>query len=50
MNFNKTIIVAFKDGDYTTNRAFLEEALAIEGLEHINLQSLKKCLTRTPLL
>ena len=38
MNFNETIIVAFKDGDYTTNRAFLEEALAVEGLEHINLR------------
>ncbi len=38
LNFNETIVVAFKDGDYATNRAFLDEALAIEGLEHINVR------------
>lgn len=38
LNFNESIIVAFKDGDYASNRAFLDEALAIEGMEHINVR------------
>ena len=38
MNFNETIVVEFKNGDYLTNVTFLEEALAIEGLEHINMR------------
>ena len=38
MNFNESIIVAFKGGDYASNRAFLDEALAVEGMEHINVR------------
>jgi len=36
--FNETIIVDFNAGDYATNRAFLDEALAVEGLEYINVR------------
>ncbi len=38
LNFNETIIVDFKSGDYATNRAFLDEALDVEGLEYINVR------------
>ena len=37
LNFNSTVMVLFKTGEFADNRAFLMEALALEGLEHLNV-------------
>ena len=40
--FCATLIVQFKEGDPAENRAFLVEALALEGLEHLNVLRTQK--------
>jgi hypothetical protein len=37
LNFNSTVLILFKTGEFADNRAFLTEALALEGLEHLNV-------------
>lgn len=37
LNFNETILVKFISGDPADNMAFLQTALAIEGMEHLNV-------------
>ena len=37
LNFNSTVLVQFKEGEFADNRTFLLEALALEGLEHLNV-------------
>lgn len=38
LRFNETILVGFSGDDYATNRALLDQALAVEGLEHIHVR------------
>lgn len=42
LNFCETIFVQFREGEFADNRAFLTEALAIEGLEHLNVLRTQK--------
>jgi hypothetical protein len=42
LNFNETILVQFSEGEFADNRAFLMEALALEGLEHLNVLRVNK--------
>lgn len=35
LNFNSTVLVQFREGEFADNRAFLMEALEQEGLEHL---------------
>jgi len=42
LNFCETILVQFRQGEFADNRTFLIEALAIEGLEHIEVLRTQK--------
>jgi hypothetical protein len=42
LNFCETIVVQFRQGEFADNRTFLMEALALEGLEHLEVLRTQK--------